>query len=174
MSVCSSSRLPSSGSCLISSATNVCFLDIFEGLPLPSVRGFSSPVPCNGAKRLLSYYLYLREKTDIIISNRVCNCHTWALYYFRFWVILRASVIKNVCINRSTYVLQLVLLLPFYHNIVTSYFRTFFVEEVFEGPTSMFLKVQCLLLQSGQQCIHRRLSWRSTNEISKSIIFVAD
>ena len=60
LSVCSSSRLPSSGSCLISSATNVCFLDIFDGLPLPSLRGFSSPVPYNGAKQLSSYYSYLR------------------------------------------------------------------------------------------------------------------
>ena len=73
ISVCSSSRLPSSGSCLISSATNVCFLDIFEGLPLPSVRGFSSPVPYNGVKRLLSYHLYLREKASNLYSNIICK-----------------------------------------------------------------------------------------------------
>merc|ERR1712110_759281 len=50
----------------------------------------------------------------------------------------------------------------------------FFAEEEFEGPTSMFLKVQCLLLQSGLQYIHHRLSWRSTVENSKYIILVAN
>ena len=62
----------------------------------------------------------------------------------------------------------------FLSQSVTSYFRTFFAEEEFEGPTSMFLKVQCLLLQSGLQYIHHRLSWRSTVENSKYIILVAN
>ena len=59
----------------------------------------------------------------------------------------------------------------YFHNIVTSYFRTFYVEEVFEGPTSSFLTVRCLLLQSERQYIHHRLSWRSTVENLEWISF---
>ena len=59
----------------------------------------------------------------------------------------------------------------YFHNIVTSYFRTFYVEEVFEVPTSSFLTVRCLLLQSEQQYIHHRLFWRSTVEILEWISF---